>query len=52
MPQRILKIKPFIDQYNLKEIDFPKSPNLWKIFERNNKSMALNILYVPYDTKK
>ena len=51
-PQRILKIKPFIDQHNWQEIDFPKSPNLWKIFERNNKSMALNILYVPYDTKR
>ena len=48
--QRISKIKPFIDQYNWK--DFPASPNLWKKFESNNESIALNILYVPYNTKE
>ena len=29
-PQRILKIKPFIDQYNWKEIDFPSHSKDWK----------------------
>ena len=44
-PQRISKIKPFIDQYNWKEIDFPSLEKDWKTFELNNRSIALSILY-------
>ena len=51
-PQRITKIKPFIDQYNSKEIDFPSYSKDWKKFESNNKSIALNILHVPHNTKE
>ena len=51
-PQRISKIKPFIDQYNWKAIDFPPTSKDWKKFEQNNESMALNVLYVPHGTKK
>ena len=51
-PERISKIKPFIDQYNWKEIDFPSHSKDWKKFELNNKSIALNILFVPYNTEK
>ena len=51
-PERISKIKPFIDKCNWKEIDFPSYSKDWKIFESNNKSIALNILYVPYNTEK
>ena len=51
-PQRISKIKPFIDQYNWKEIDFPSHRKHWKKIEVNNESIPLNILYVPYNTKK
>ena len=51
-PQRISNIKPFIDQYNWKEIDFPSHGKGWKKFESNNKSIALNILYVPHNTEK
>ena len=47
-PQRISKIKPFIDQCNWKEKDFPSHRKDWKMFESNNKSIALNILYVPH----
>ena len=36
-PKRISKIKPFIDQYNWKEIDFPSHRKDWKNFESNNK---------------
>ena len=36
-PQRISKIKPFIDQYNWKDIDFPSHSKDWKKFESNNK---------------
>ena len=50
-PERISKIKPFIDQYNWKEIDFPSTSKDWKEFELNNE-IALNILYVPHNTKK
>ena len=52
VPQRISKIKPFIDQYNQKEIDFPLHRKDWKKFESNNKSIARNILYVPHNTEQ
>ena len=50
-PERISKIKPFIDQYNWKDIHFPAMSKDWKKFELNNE-IALNILYVPHNTKK
>ena len=50
-PERIYKIKPFIDQYNWKDIDFPAMIKDWKKIELNNE-IALNILYVPHNTKK
>ena len=51
-PQRISKIKHFIDQYNWKEIDFPSHSKNWKKFERNNNTIALNILFVAHNTEK
>ena len=51
IPQKLLKIKPFINQYNWKEIDFPSERRGWKKFELNNKSISLNILFVPYNTE-
>ena len=50
-PERISNIKPFIDQYNWKGIDFPAGIKDWKKFERNNKTIALNILFVPHNEK-
>ena len=50
-PERISNIKPFIDQYNWKGIDFPAGIKELKKFEQNNKEIALNILYVPHNTK-
>ena len=50
-PQRISKIKPFIEEYNWKDIDFPSTSKDLKKFELNNE-VALNILYVPHNTKK
>ena len=50
-PQRISKIKPFIDQYNWKDINFPSTSKDWKKFELNNE-IALNVLYVPHNTRK
>ena len=50
--QRITKIKPFIDNYNWNDINFPAIKKDWNKFELNNKNVALNILYVPFNTKK
>ena len=50
-PERISKIKPFINKYNWKDIDFPAMSKDWKKIESNNE-IALNILYVPHNTKK
>ena len=46
-----MKIKPFINQYNWKKIDFPSERRGWKKFELNNKSISLNILFVPYNAE-
>ena len=51
-PQRVSKIKPFIDQYNWNDIDIPSTGKDWKKIELNNESIALNILYVPHNTRK
>ena len=51
-PQKISKIKPFIDQYNWKKISFPSHKKDWKKLESSNKSIALNVLYVPHNTKE
>ena len=50
--QRISKIKPFINNYNWKDINFPAAKKDWNKFEINNQNIALNILYVPFNTKK
>ena len=50
-PERISNIEPFINQYNWKVIDFPAGIKNWKKFERNNKTIALNILSIPHNAK-
>ena len=49
--QRVNKLKPFIDQYNWKNINFPSHVDDWKKIELNNKSIAFNLLYVPEGEK-
>ena len=51
-PERISNIKPFIDQYNWEGIDFPAGIKDWKKFEKNDKTIALNILFVAHNEKK
>ena len=51
-PQIITKIKSFIDRYNWEETDFASHSKVWKKFEQNNKTIALNILFVPHNTEK
>ena len=46
------KIKPFINNYKWNDINFPATKKDSNKFEVNNKNIALNILYVPYNTKK
>ena len=45
-PERISKLKPYINKYNWKGIEFPAGSKEWQKFEQNNKTIALNILYV------
>ena len=47
-PQRISNIKPFTDQYDWKETNFSSNKKDQNKFEKNIKTIALNILYVPY----
>ena len=49
--QRVNKVKPFINQYNWKDINFSSHVGDWKKFELNNKFVALNVLYVPEGDK-
>ena len=50
--QRISKLKPYINKYNWKDIKFLSDKEDWKKFEKNNKEIALNILYVPHNKKE
>ena len=43
------KIRPFINQDKWKEIGFPSHQKDWKKIEKDNMTIALNILYVPYN---
>ena len=51
-PERISKLKPFINNYNWKDIQFPAHSKDWRKFESNNKTIALNVLYVPYNKRQ
>ena len=44
-PERDSNIKPFINKYNLKGINYPSKIDHWKTSEKNNLKIALNILY-------
>ena len=41
-----LNIKPFINKYKWEEISYPSKLDDWKKFEKNNLTIALNILYI------
>ena len=44
-PPGITKSKPFTNEYNWKEINFPSEKD-WKKIEKYNVTVALNVLYV------
>ena len=50
-PERIIDIGPRIGLYNWEGIEFPAGIRDWKRFERNNKTIALNILFVSHNEK-
>ena len=50
-PGRISKLKPYFNKYNWEGIEFAAGPKEWIKFERNNKTIALNVLYIPQNTK-
>ena len=45
-PERVSNIKPFINKYNLRGTKYPSKINDWKTLEKNNPTIALNILYI------
>ena len=50
--KEISKIKPYISQYNWKDVEFPSHKKDWKKLEQNNKTIALNILVIPHNIKE
>ena len=50
-PERISKIKPFINSLNWDNINFPPKEQDYRNFEMNNKSIALNVLHTHSDGK-
>ena len=50
-PERISKLKPHINMYNWEGIEFPAGPKDWIEVELNNKTIALNILFIPHNTE-
>ena len=42
-PERVSNIKPFINKYNWKGINYSTKIDDWKRFEKNNPTIALNI---------
>ena len=45
-PESTSNIKRFINKYNWKGINYPSKVDDWKTFEKNNSTIALNILYI------
>ena len=51
-PEKISKLKPFIGNYNWDNICFPARHKDYSAFDKNNSNIAINILYVPHNTKQ
>ena len=51
-PERISKLKPFTDNYNWDNICFSAGHKDYSAFKKNNSDIAINILYVPHNTKQ
>ena len=51
-PEKVSNIKPLVNKYNWKGINYPSKIDDWKTFEKNNPTIALNILYIKEKKKK
>ena len=49
-PERISNVEPFILCYNWVDIEFPAGHKDYFGLKKNNSEIALNILYIPYNT--
>ena len=49
--QRISKIKSFSSKYNWEGIEYPAVSKEWKKVEQNNRIIALNKLFILYNTE-
>ena len=49
-PERINNLEPFISCYNWVDIEFPAGHKDYSALKKNNPEIALNILYIPYNT--
>ena len=49
-PERISKLKPYINKYNWEGIDFSAGPKEWKKFELNEIIRQLHLMYYIYHT--
>ena len=45
-PERVSNNKIFINKCNRKGINYPSKIDDWKAFNKNNPTIALNILYI------
>ena len=45
-PERVSNIKPFINKYNWEGIYYPSKIDNWRKFDKNNPTIALNILNI------
>ena len=45
-PERVSNIKSFMNKYNWDGIKYSSKIDDWKTFEKNNKRIALNVLYI------
>ena len=50
-PQRITKIKHFINKYNWERINFPSEKDDWKKTDKNNVAIGLDVLYAKKEKK-
>ena len=50
-PQRITKIKHFINKYNWEGINFPSEKDDWKKTDKNNVAIGLDVLYAKKEKK-
>ena len=44
--KRVSNIKPFINKYNWKGINYLSKIDDWQTFEKDNSTITLNILYI------